>query len=108
MTLKQQMEQDNQNIFFDLDVFAEIHTINDVAMSIVIDNETLKKISVTQKEHTDGIFINGVLFYVSMEELVTLPSVGSILYLDSVMYIVVSAKEYGGIAEIILEEKTSW
>lgn len=108
MTFKEKLQQDIKEIFFDLEIFGEIHQVNDTPMCIVIDNEVLKKISATQKDHTDGIFIDGVLFYVSMKELVILPSVGNVFYLDNEMYRVFSAKEYDGVAEIVLEANTTW
>ena len=108
MTFKEQLQQDIKDVFFDIDIFGETHMVNDAPMSIMIDNEALKKVSATQKEHTDGIFVDGLLFYVSMAELGALPSVGNVLYLDDTMYRVFSAKEYDGVAEIVLEANTAW
>lgn len=108
MTFKEQLQQDIKDVFMDIDIFGETHIVNDTPMSIIIDNEALKKVSATQKEHTDGIFVNGLLFYVSMKEMGTLPNVGNVLYLDDTVYRVFSAKEYDGVAEIVLEANTSW
>ena len=108
MTFKEQCKKDIKKVFFDLDIFAEIHNVNGADMAVVIDNEALKEIIVTQKEHADGLFIDGILFYVSMKELKKLPSVGNVFHFDGEMYRVVSAKNDGGVAEIVLEVAQSW
>lgn len=103
MTFKEQLQVDIKNVFFDLDIFAEIHNVDGTDMPVVVDNESLKEIKATQKEHTDGIFMDGILFYVSMEHLQVLPSVGNVFYFDNTMYRVVSANNDSGVAEIVLE-----
>ncbi len=108
MTFKEQLQVDIKNVFFDLDIFAEIHNVDGTDMPVVVDNESLKEIKATQKEHTDGIFMDGILFYVSMEHLQVLPSVGNVFYFDNTMYRVVSANNDSGIAEIVLEVTQSW
>lgn len=108
MTFKEQLKQDIKDIFFDLDIFAEIHNVNGTDMPVVINNEALKEISATQKEHTDGLFIDGILFYVSMEELKALPSVGNVFHFDDEIYRVVSVNNNDGVAEIVLEMAQTW
>lgn len=108
MTFKEQVQEDIQKVFFDLDIFAEIHNVDGTDMPVVIDNESFKEIRATQKEHTDGIFLDGLLFYVSMEYLQILPSVGNVFYFDNVMYRVFSANNNGGIVEIVLEVAQAW
>lgn len=108
MTFKEQLQEGIKNVFFDLDIFAEIHNVDGTDIPVVIDNESLKEISATQKEHTDGLFIGGILFYVSMEHLQVLPSVGNVFYFDNTMYRVFSAHKDSGVAEIILEVTQAW
>lgn len=105
MTLKDIIRDDIEDVFFDLDEFAEMHSVNGKQMAILIDanelTERVKKERVGQ--HFDGAYRAGTLIYVKAEEYGSRPKVGSVVTLDGKNYRVTDAAEEGGVYSITLE-----
>lgn len=104
----EQCRTDVVSVFFDLEIFGEVHTIDGKDCCILLDNDMLKNYNARQSVHTDGLYAGAVLFYVAVEELGKLPVVGGVLQLDEEVYRVGTVIVYDGVAEIVLEVNRGW
>jgi|SRR5690554_2299311 len=87
-------------IFFDLDEFAEVHTVNGESMPVIIDDDALKE---AQANQADGVFRAEIAFMVKKEDFGSLPAVGQIVTFDSRRTLrVIDATEDTGVYTIIL------
>lgn len=104
MTLKEIMKEDLDDVFFDLDEFAEIHDVNGKEMSVMIDGNELgeRKKSDRAGKHYDGLYTSMILMYVKAEEYGARPKVGSLIHLDGKAYKVIEAVEEGGVYSITM------
>lgn len=91
----------DKSTFFNLNEFAEEHTIDKRKLNIIIDNDTLEER--TNKEF-DGASIGEVLYYVDALVFGELPNVGTLQKFDRSYMIVISSKEKDGMYEIILSQ----
>lgn len=94
----------DQAVFFNLDEFAETHTIEGRGVSLVVDNDRLSQR--TQKEY-EGIYVGDLLFFVSAADYGTRPRPGETVRFDGEPYEVFDAREDNGVYEIILKGSAS-
>lgn len=103
-TFKELIKTDIQNTFLNSLEFADLHTIDNKSMKVIIDNnehiEREKRIS--SKELTDGVYIKQIMIYVSIEEYGPLPAQGKLLTLDGKRYRVDDAIDEDGVLSITL------
>lgn len=102
MTLKDILRDDLENVFFDLDEFSEIHTVNGVQMNIIIDGNELGERISTSGKHFDGAYSNTILIYVKAEEYGARPKVGSRIVLDDSNYKVTDVVDEDGVYSITM------
>ena len=107
MTFKEQIAQDNKNIFMNLDEFSETHVIDGKEMAVQIDsNEMIRREKYYQNknnQYAEGVYRKRLLIYVSAEKFGPLPAVGRHLTLDGKNYIIMDAIDEEGIYSISLE-----
>lgn len=107
LTFKEQIAQDNQDIFMNQDEFSEIHVVNGKEMTVQIDSNEL----IEREKHyrnnsnlfAEGIYRKNLLIYVREDEFGTLPAVGRLLVFDGKNYIIMDAVNEDGIYSISLE-----
>lgn len=100
MSLKDIIKADIKTVFFNDDEFAEDHNIDGRKVSVVVDNETLKKRN--QKEY-DGILQADILYFIKDEDVNRKPVVGQVQRFDGKIYSVFDVKYDSGVYEIILQ-----
>lgn len=107
MTVREHWLDDVENVFFDVDEFAETHTVNGKEMPCVIDNFELidreRKYKGYKGEHADGIYTKQVLFFVRASDFGALPAIGRNVVVDKKNYIVTDAVNEGGSYSLTLE-----
>ena len=102
MSLKNILQEDLDAVFFDLDEFAEIHTVNGKEMHIIIDGNELGERKASDGKHFDGVHSSTVLMYVKAEEYGARPKVGSMIVLDEKHYKVTDVVDEGGVYSITM------
>lgn len=105
MTLKDIIRDDIEDVFFDLDEFAEMHSVNGKQMAILIDANELAERAKKERggQHFDGAYRAGTLLYVKAKEYGPRPKIGSVVTLDQKTFRVTDAAEEGGVYSITLE-----
>ena len=107
MSFKELVEQDNKNVFLNLDEFADTHVIGGKKMPCIIDSNEMidreKRYQYKRSLYADGIYLKEILLYVKAEDFGPLPAVGRLLTLDEGRYIISDAIDEGGIYSISLE-----
>ena len=96
--------------FVNLDEFAKIHDINGCDILAVVDEDIQKERprgSVDRSPASEGVFIGNVSLFVRLTDIGELPTQGSILRLNSKMYLVSTVSESEGLLEIVLEANES-
>lgn len=99
MSFKEQFNQD-LNIFFNIEEFAEEHIVNNQKLNVVIDNETLKQ---RNKKEYDGILQADLLYFVKESDIIKEPVSGDIQYFDGAIYTVFDVKVDSGVYEVVLQ-----
>lgn len=99
MEFKEQLLND-LGTFFNTTEFGEDHIINKRKLSIIIDNDVLKKR--TKKEY-EGIYVGDLLYFVKANDYGNPPKVDDIQILDGKPYIVFDVNIQNGIYEVILK-----
>lgn len=99
MNFKEQINQDLEDTFFNIDEFGEEHMIDRKLKTIIIDNETLKE---RNKKEYDGILTADLLYYIKESDLDKEPIPESAQFFDGNIYTIVDVKSDSGIYEIIL------
>lgn len=107
MTFKEQIAQDNNTIFMNLDEFSDIHTVNGREMAVQIDSNEMidreKRYQYKRSLYADGVYMKELLIYVKAEDFGKLPAVGRILTLDGKTYTISDAVDEDGIYSLCLE-----
>lgn len=107
MTFKEQIAQDNTNIFLNLDEFADMHSVNKKKMRVLFDSNEMidreKRYQYKRSLYADGVYLKELLIYVRKEDFGDLPAVGRTLLLDGATYIISDAIDEDGIYSITLE-----
>lgn len=107
MNFKEQVQQDIDAVFFNLDEFSDLHMIDGVEMTCIIDQNELIEREKKQKDHVDGLHVSTLLVYVRAEEFGSRPKVGSKLRIDNKNYIVTDCTAEMGVYAISLEANRS-
>ena len=85
-SFKEQLEKDFDNTFFNLDEFAELHTIDGNEIPVVVDNETLLRLNMGKTVESDGIFTDNIIIFVQRKYLDYEPVIGQVIDFDGVIY----------------------
>ena len=93
--------------FFSLDEFADVHNIDGVEMTAVIDKDVLmeraRKSSADLYHATDGVYVDQVFLFVRKSDLQDRPVNGQSMRVDGEIYLVLDCAENFGVFEITLE-----
>lgn len=87
--------------FFNLDEFAEPHSINGKTLNVVIDNDQLTRRS---KKEYDGITVGEILYFVKAEDFGERPEQGTPQIFDGRQMYVFDCREDNGVYEVILQQ----
>lgn len=85
-SFKEQLEKDFDDTFFNLDEFAELHTIDRNEIPVVVDNEALLSLNMGKTVETDGIFTDSIIIFVQRKYLDYEPVIGQVIEFDGVTY----------------------
>lgn len=85
-SFKEQIENDLDDTFFNLDEFAELHKIDGNEIPVVVDNETLIQLNMGKTAHSDGIFTDSIVIFVQKKYLDYEPVIGQVIDFDGVTY----------------------
>lgn len=99
MNFKEQLAHDTETIFFNMNEFAENHTIDGKIVNCIVDNDRLNERS---KKEFDGIYVGELLIFVKKTDLVRELSQGMPLMVDKKQMYIFSVREDYGVYEIIL------
>ena len=107
MTFKEQIAKDVNNVFMNMDEFADTHIINGKKMSCIVDSNEMidreKRYQYKRSLYADGVYLKELLIYVKAEEFGPLPPVGRTLTLDKKSYLISDAVDEDGIYSLCLE-----
>ena len=107
MTFKEQIAQDNRNIFMNLDEFSDLHMVNGKEMAVQVDSNEMidreKRYQYRQRPYADGVYLKELLIYVKAEDFGKLPAVGRVLTFDGINYTISDAIDEDGIYSLYLE-----
>lgn len=106
MSLKNQIKSD-LDLFFNIEEFAELHDIDGLQISAVVDSDTLKVRSDRRSERYDGIYKGKIAVYVKDADLPSRTVYGQHMRLDGKLYLVAECTENMGVLEITLEANES-
>lgn len=104
MGLKEIIKEDLEEVFFDLEEFAEFHEINGKQILVILDENELAERRATKKEgrHYDGVYTASILLYVKAEDYGSRPKVGSVVRVDGKTYSVIEAVDESVVYSITL------
>jgi hypothetical protein len=91
----------NLDIFFNTDEFATAHTINDIEMLILLDNDLLKERQAKLNE-PEGVYMADVLFHVKKSVYGERPVPGMVINFDGDITRVAHVEEDEGMYTIAL------
>lgn len=101
MTFKEQITEDIENIFFNVDEFGAVHKINGIEYTIVVDNQSLLERQL--KDEIENIFLGDILFFIKESDLGYIPIADDRINFDGLNYQVSKVTQNFGILEIILK-----
>lgn len=101
-SFKDQLEEDFEQTFFNLDEFAEMHTIDGKEIPVVVDNETLLELDMGKTVDTDGIFEDDKMFFVQKKDMDSPPVIDQLIDFDGETYPVGKVLEDCGGYTVIL------
>lgn len=102
MGFKEDLIDDLDNIFFNIDEFSEHVEINDKEMKVVIDEDGLEEYKSLQDVDSDGIYVAKMLIYIKADDIGYKPVVDGELKVKKRKYIVISISEDFGVYRIVL------
>lgn len=104
MGFKEILSADRKNIFLNPQEFGEVHAVDGVPMTIIIDENEIISRSKRQAEggRIDGVYSRQLLFYVSRQDFGKLPGAGRELTLDGHKFRVIEALNEGGVYSITI------
>lgn len=103
MTLKDEIANDLNGVFLDIDEFAETHLVEGKEIKCVIDNDSLKN---RQGSAEIGIDESTLLLFAQVEDLPKKQK-GGLLNVDHKEYMIDDWKVNFGMAEIVLSRNVS-
>lgn len=102
MGFREQLEED-MGVFFNLEEFADIHTVNGAEVSAVIDNEALAGLYISRDTRTESLFTDSIMVYIQESSLDFEPVPEQCIDFDGHIYIISDVKLDGGIYAIVME-----
>lgn len=106
-SFKAQLEKDFNNTFFNMNEFAELHSIDGREVPVVVDNDTLLALKLGNNVDSDGIFEDAKLFFILKKYLDSEPVIGQIMDFDGESYQIGNILEDLGGYTIILKGNES-
>lgn len=108
MGFKEDIEDDIESSFLDIDIFADKHIVDGREIVASIDGDVLKKRGENdEKSHENGTHRKRMVLYANIKELGKLPAVNNIISVDGRKYVVTESCESAGMAEVTLEVRRS-
>ena len=105
MALKDEILNDIDNIFFNIEDFGEIHTIENKRVVCVIDDDALK---IRSGSNDLSVSESTLLLFAKQSDLPTRKVAGDDIRIDGRIYIVDDWKVNLGVAEIALHQNVSY
>lgn len=102
-TFKKINNNDIENAFFNTNIFAEKHYVNNKLIPIIIDNYQVEKRTKYATQVMDGTYINQIEIYVKARNFGSLPEHGVAINIDGKQYKVINAVDEDGIYNILLQ-----
>lgn len=99
--LKDIINQDVQDVFFNLNELAEVHRIGDRSLRCIIDDDRLTDIA---KKYYDGTFTAEKLIYINEADLEKTPKVNENILFDNEIYPVYAVSSEYGMLELMLNK----
>lgn len=93
---------DDLDVFFNLDEFAEIHSIDGTETPIIIDDDALEELKNTRDTNYDGLYKAVLLFYVKPMDIGGKPAIDALIRVDDKPYRVIGASGNDDVLKIIL------
>lgn len=111
-TFKQQIAEDIDTTFINIDEFSDYHTLNGKKLKIQFDSNELidrqKRYQYSLSLYSDGLHLKSILIYVRSEDLDNIqPPVGSVMNFDGKDYLVSDVADEMGIMSIELHATKS-
>lgn len=105
MSFKDQVAEDNEKVFLDLDEFGEIHNLNGVDVPCIIQSPTARERFLGLKySGYEGISGRVVVVHVKTADLEEVPQSGQVFTLDDETMLVDECVDDMGIASITLHQ----
>lgn len=101
MTFKEAAE-DDMEVFFNLEEFADTHNIDGVNMPIIIDEDRLEELKHSKDTYIEGIYKARLLFLVKKSDFGGKPAKDTMIEVDDRTYRVIDSAEDSGVITIIL------
>lgn len=102
-SFKDMIQEDIKEVFLDLEIFGETHTIAGKEMTVIFDDaEKIRRNGLYQD--SKAIYSKRKLIYAAKEDLGRLPDLGRIMDIDGSAYKVLQADEEDGMYTIMAEE----
>jgi len=95
MIFKKSAACDIQNVFFNLDEFAENHLINDKEIPVVVDDDKMNELVESKFTPLDRVYEKMILFYVQKELLGFIPKINGSFFFDNEMYQIADVSDDG-------------
>jgi hypothetical protein len=100
MTFKAQTALDLDQVFFNLEEFADLHRLDRREMPVLVDSDQLAD---RKAKHGEGTFTDDLLIFVKARDYGPRPKIKALVDLDGVRYRVAAFQENIGVYEITLE-----
>lgn len=102
MGFKESLQEDIDNVFINLDEFADINKVNGSDMPVIIDDQGLEEFNQKRDGDYDGIYKSRMMFFVKLSDLGYKPAIESILEIDDRQYRVIDVNLDDNILKIIV------
>lgn len=108
MSFKDDVLEDMEKTFFDLDEFAEIHEFNGKKLVASVDeHELMKRDRRSGKSLEEGTYRKRILLFVKQSDMPKPPAINNIVTLDGKKYIASESHVEDGMVELVLEVRRS-
>ena len=104
MSFKDDLLTDIDNVFFNLDEFAEPLQIGTDTIMGILDSNLYEEKKYKLSEETKEVFQEGVTLFVKESELLIMPRTGEQLTINNTKYKVEKTQKTGGVFEIDLQK----
>lgn len=99
---KDLVKADIKNVFMNNNEFADLHMINGIEMSIIIDEDGLEEYKSLQRIDSEGLYLAKMLIHVDCDDLGYRPAINSTLKVDKIKYFVMNVADNAGMYHIML------